>query len=165
MICPFHYSSFKSVIRMIWLFLAILRCLVSTFWFWDWTTATRSWPGHTYHLQLIQKVATQVVFNLTQFSHIAPLLRSLHWTHAAAHIRCETIMHAYKAKNVPLPSYLTASLRASSTSQQDPPSLMEQEIKLPLYPLTARRGFSPRPSEIARCVFDRDASCYKCKHE
>ena len=82
-------------------------------------------------LQLIQNAAARLVFNLPEFSHVTPLLRSLHWLPVAARIRFKTLMLAYKAKNGPAPPYLMAmvksrtaprALRASSTARLDPPS-------------------------------------------
>ncbi|XP_072544863.1 uncharacterized protein [Salminus brasiliensis] len=83
-------------------------------------------------LQLIQNAAARVVFNVPKFSHVTPLLRSLHWLPVAARIRFKTLTLAYKAKNGPAPPYLMAmvksrsaprALRASSTARLDPPSL------------------------------------------
>ncbi|KAL7855527.1 hypothetical protein AOLI_G00191310 [Acnodon oligacanthus] len=82
-------------------------------------------------LQLIQNEAARLVFNLPKFSHVTPLLRSLHWLPVAACIRFKTLMLAYKVKNGPAPTYLMAivksrtvprNLRASSTARLDPPS-------------------------------------------
>ncbi|KAI4872700.1 hypothetical protein NFI96_007520 [Prochilodus magdalenae] len=80
-------------------------------------------------LQLVQNAAARLIFNLPKFTHVTPLLRSLHWLPVVAHIRFKTLMLAYKAKNGPAPHYLMAmvksravprALRASSTA---PPSL------------------------------------------
>ncbi|KAL7866005.1 hypothetical protein SRHO_G00112520 [Serrasalmus rhombeus] len=82
-------------------------------------------------LQLIQNAAARLVFNLPKFSHVTPLLRSLHWLPVAVRIRFKTLMLAYKAKNGPAPTYLMAmvksqtvprALRASSTARLNPPS-------------------------------------------
>ncbi|KAK3516005.1 hypothetical protein QTP70_000860, partial [Hemibagrus guttatus] len=86
-------------------------------------------------LQMIQNAAARLVFNLPKFSHITPLLRSLHWLPVAARIRFKTLMLAYKAKNGPAPSYLKALvtsrtaprlLRSTSTARLVPPSLREK---------------------------------------
>ncbi|XP_076836631.1 uncharacterized protein LOC143482216 isoform X1 [Brachyhypopomus gauderio] len=83
-------------------------------------------------LQLIQNAAARLVFNLPKFTHVTPLLRSLHWLPMAARIQFKILMLAYKAKNGPAPSYLMVmvksrsaprALRASSTARLDPPSL------------------------------------------
>ncbi|KAJ8334024.1 hypothetical protein SKAU_G00413430 [Synaphobranchus kaupii] len=42
-------------------------------------------------LQLIQNAAARLVFNLPEFSHVNPLLRSLHWLPVAARIRFSTL--------------------------------------------------------------------------
>ncbi|KAI4901721.1 hypothetical protein NFI96_000207 [Prochilodus magdalenae] len=83
-------------------------------------------------LQLVQNAAARLIFNLPKFTHVTPLLRSLHWLPVVARIRFKTLMLAYKAKNRPAPPYLTAmvksravprALRASSTARLEPPSL------------------------------------------
>ncbi|KAI4896432.1 hypothetical protein NFI96_006934 [Prochilodus magdalenae] len=66
------------------------------------------------------------------FTHVTPLLRSLHWLPVVARIRFKTLMLAYKAKIGPAPPYLMAmvkslavprALRASSTARLEPPPL------------------------------------------
>ncbi|KAI4897115.1 hypothetical protein NFI96_004734 [Prochilodus magdalenae] len=83
-------------------------------------------------LQLVQNAAARLIFNLPKFTHVTPLLCSLHWLPVVAHIRFKTLMLAYKAKNGPAPPYLMAmvksravprALRASSTARLEPPSL------------------------------------------
>lgn len=41
--------------------------------------------------------ATRLVSNLPKFSHITPLLHSLHWLPVATHIQFQTLMIAYRA--------------------------------------------------------------------
>ncbi|XP_052334395.1 uncharacterized protein LOC127911472 [Oncorhynchus keta] len=43
-------------------------------------------------LQLIQNAAARLVFNLPKFSHVTPLLRSLHWLPVEARIRYKTMV-------------------------------------------------------------------------
>ncbi|KAI4899454.1 hypothetical protein NFI96_009143 [Prochilodus magdalenae] len=83
-------------------------------------------------LQLVQNAAARLIFNLLKFTHVTPLLRSLHWLPVVARIRFKTLKLAYKAKNGPAPPYLMAmvksrsvsrALRASSTARLEPPSL------------------------------------------
>ncbi|KAI4878984.1 hypothetical protein NFI96_006271 [Prochilodus magdalenae] len=83
-------------------------------------------------LQLVQNAAARLIFSLPKFTHITPLLRSLHWLPVVARIRFKTLMLAYKAKMGPAPPYLMAivksravprALRASSTARLDAPSL------------------------------------------
>ncbi|KAI4889136.1 hypothetical protein NFI96_015148 [Prochilodus magdalenae] len=83
-------------------------------------------------LQLVQNAAARLIFNLPKFTHVTPLLRSLHWLPVVARIRFKTLMLAYKAKNGPAPPYLMAMVksqavprapRASSTARLEPPSL------------------------------------------
>ncbi|KAI4900648.1 hypothetical protein NFI96_026841 [Prochilodus magdalenae] len=42
-------------------------------------------------LQLVQNAAARLIFNLPKFSHVTPLLRSLHWLPVAACIRFKTL--------------------------------------------------------------------------
>ncbi|KAI4902644.1 hypothetical protein NFI96_028704 [Prochilodus magdalenae] len=72
------------------------------------------------------------IFSEDNFTHVTPLLRSLHWLPVVARIRFKTLMLAYKAKNGPAAPYLMAmvksravprALRASSTARLKPPSL------------------------------------------
>ncbi|KAI4896499.1 hypothetical protein NFI96_021433, partial [Prochilodus magdalenae] len=83
-------------------------------------------------LQLVQNTAAHLIFNLPKFTHVTPLLRSLHWLPVVARIKFKTLMLAYKAKNGPAPPYLMAmvksravprALRASSTARLEPPPL------------------------------------------
>ncbi|KAI4899865.1 hypothetical protein NFI96_017609, partial [Prochilodus magdalenae] len=63
-------------------------------------------------LQLVQKAAARLIFNLPKFTHVTPLLRSLHWLPVVARIRFKTLMLAYKAKNGPAPPYLMAMVKS-----------------------------------------------------
>ncbi|KAI4886165.1 hypothetical protein NFI96_032198 [Prochilodus magdalenae] len=83
-------------------------------------------------LRLVQNAAARIIFNLPKFTHVTPLLRSLHWLPVVARIRFKTLMLAYKAKIGPAPPYLMAmvksravprALGASSTARLEPPSL------------------------------------------
>ncbi|KAI4901002.1 hypothetical protein NFI96_006944, partial [Prochilodus magdalenae] len=79
-------------------------------------------------LEQVQNEAARFIFNLPRFTHVTPLLRSLHWFPVAARIRFKTLMLAYRARNGPAPPYLMAmvksrsvprALRASSTARLD----------------------------------------------
>ncbi|KAI4887327.1 hypothetical protein NFI96_006292 [Prochilodus magdalenae] len=59
-------------------------------------------------LQLVQNAAARLMFNLPKFTHVTPLLRSLHWLLVVARITFKTLTPAYKAKNGPAPAYLMA---------------------------------------------------------
>ena len=63
-------------------------------------------------LQLIQNAAARLVFNLPKFSHITPLLWSLHWLPVATRIRFKVLTLAYAAANKTAPHYLQDSLHA-----------------------------------------------------
>ena len=62
-------------------------------------------------LQLIQNAAARLVFNLPKFSHVTPLLRSLHWLPVEARIRYKTMVIAYGAVKGTAPPYLQALIR------------------------------------------------------
>ncbi|KAK3538102.1 hypothetical protein QTP70_029823 [Hemibagrus guttatus] len=112
-------------------------------------------------LQMIQNAAARLVFNLPKFSHITPLLRSLHWLPVAARIRFKTLMLAYKAKNGPAPSYLKALvtsrtaprlLRSTSTARLVPPSLREKAPHLSDTPPSEHHLDSVSPSLLKHCA-------------
>ncbi|KAI4873408.1 hypothetical protein NFI96_002258 [Prochilodus magdalenae] len=63
-------------------------------------------------LQLVQNAAARLIFNLPKFTHVTPLLRSIHWLPVVARIRSKTLMLAYKAKIGPAPPYLMAMVPA-----------------------------------------------------
>ncbi|KAK3506756.1 hypothetical protein QTP70_023753, partial [Hemibagrus guttatus] len=125
-------------------------------------------------LQMIQNAAARLVFNLPKFSHTTPLLRSLHWLPVAACIRFKTLMHAYKAKNGPAPSYLKALvtsrtaprlLRSTSTARLVPPSLREKgRYTSRLFPVLAPRWWNELPLGIRTAesltVFKRQLKTY-----
>ncbi|KAM9454703.1 uncharacterized protein Hap1MRO34_020492 [Clarias gariepinus] len=109
-------------------------------------------------LQLIQNAAARLVFNLPKFSHTTPLLRSLHWLPVAARIKFKTLMLAYKAKNGPAPTYLSAlitprtaprSLRSSSTARLIPPSLRDRgRHSSRLFSVLAPRWWNELPLDV-----------------
>ncbi|CAB1343981.1 unnamed protein product [Coregonus sp. 'balchen'] len=59
-------------------------------------------------LQLIQNAAARLVFNLPKFSHVTPLLRTLHWLPVEARICYKTMVLAYGAVRGTAPPYLQA---------------------------------------------------------
>ncbi|KAI4880240.1 hypothetical protein NFI96_034033, partial [Prochilodus magdalenae] len=106
-------------------------------------------------LQLVQNAAARLIFNLPKFTHVTPLLRSLHWLPVVARIRFKTLMLAYKAKNGPAPPYLMAmvksravprALRASSTARLEPPSLRTHRRQVSrLFSVLAPRWWNELP--------------------
>ena len=83
-------------------------------------------------LQMIQNAAARLVFNQPKFSHVTPLLRSLHWLPVIARTEYKTLMLAYKATKGMAPSYLqnmiqpykpSRSLRSANTGKLAEPSL------------------------------------------
>ena len=97
-------------------------------------------------LQLIQNAAARLVFNQPKFSHVSPLLRSLHWLPVAARTEYKTLMLAFKAAKGMAPPYLqnliepykpTRSLRSANTGK-----LVEPSLKTPGQRSTRPRLFS-----------------------
>ena len=83
-------------------------------------------------LQLIQNAAARLVFNQPKFSHVSPLLRSLHWLPVAARTEYKTLMLAFKALKGIAPPYLQSlikpynpprALRSANKGLLDEPSL------------------------------------------
>ncbi|KAI4891891.1 hypothetical protein NFI96_001943 [Prochilodus magdalenae] len=65
-------------------------------------------------LQLVQNAAARLIFNLPKFTHVTPLLHSLHWLPVVKRIRFKTLMLAFKAKTGPAPPYLMAMVKSRS---------------------------------------------------
>ena len=57
-------------------------------------------------LQLILNTTARLVFNLPNFSHVTPLLCTLHWLQVKAHIQYKTMVLAYRA-----PPYLQVMIK------------------------------------------------------
>ena len=83
-------------------------------------------------LQLIQNAAARLIFNQPKFSHVSPLLRSLHWLPVAARTEYKTLTLTFKATKGMAPSYLqnlikpyepTRSLRSADTGLLETPSI------------------------------------------
>ena len=83
-------------------------------------------------LQMIQNAAARLVFNQPKFSHVSPLLRSLHWLPVAARTEYKTLTLAYKATKGMAPPYLQSliqpynpsrSIRSANTGKLSEPSL------------------------------------------
>ena len=111
-------------------------------------------------LQMIQNAAARLVFNQPKFSHVTPLLRSLHWLPVIARTEYKTLMLAYKATKGMAPSYLqnmiqpykpSRSLRSANTGKLSEPSLKHpgQRSKRPrLFSLLAPKLWNELPSAL-----------------
>ena len=62
-------------------------------------------------LQLIQNTAARLIFNLAKFSHVTPLLRTLHWLPVEACIRYKTAVLTYRTARGTARPYLQAMLK------------------------------------------------------
>jgi hypothetical protein len=62
-------------------------------------------------LQLIQNVAALLVFNLSKFSHVPPLLRTPHWLPVEVCIHYKTMVLTYITARGTAPPYLQAMLK------------------------------------------------------
>ncbi|KAJ8415237.1 hypothetical protein AAFF_G00009350 [Aldrovandia affinis] len=83
-------------------------------------------------LHLVQNAATCLVFNLPKFTHVTPLLTTLHWVPIAARIEFKSLVLAYQATRGTAPSYLQTlitpytparPLRSASSGKLTIPSL------------------------------------------
>ena len=83
-------------------------------------------------LQLIQKAAAHLVFNLPTFSHVTPLIShvTFHWLPAVACIHFKTLAHVYGAARGTSPPYL--ALRSATSWPSHP-----YGGQLPLSPVKA----------------------------
>ncbi|KAM9546103.1 uncharacterized protein ACWYII_036596 [Salvelinus alpinus] len=93
-------------------------------------------------LQLIQNAATRLVFNLPKFSHVTPLLRSLHWLPVEARIRYKTMVLAYGAVRGTAPPYLQALIRPYTQTRALRSSTSGLLASLPLRKYSSRSAQS-----------------------
>ncbi|KAJ8389727.1 hypothetical protein AAFF_G00114330 [Aldrovandia affinis] len=69
-------------------------------------------------LQLVQNAAARLVFNQPKFTHVTPLLSSLHWLPIAARIRFKSLVLAFQAARGTAPR--TSSHSSRPTPRPDP---------------------------------------------
>ena len=62
-------------------------------------------------LKRIQNAAARLVFNLPKFSHVTPLLLTLHWLPVEARIHYMTVVLTYRAARGTAPPYLQDMLK------------------------------------------------------
>ncbi|XP_064877885.1 uncharacterized protein LOC135572926, partial [Oncorhynchus nerka] len=93
-------------------------------------------------LQLIQNAAAHLVFNLPKFSHVTPLLRSLHWLPVEARIRYKTMVLAYGAVRGTAPQYLQALIRPYTQTRALRSSTSGLLASLPLRKYSSRAAQS-----------------------
>ncbi|XP_071211360.1 GDP-fucose protein O-fucosyltransferase 2 isoform X1 [Salvelinus alpinus] len=93
-------------------------------------------------LQLIQNAAAHLVFNFPKFSHVTPLLRSLHWLPVEARIRYKTMVLAYGAVRGTAPPYLQALIRPYTQTRALRSSTSGLLASLPLRKYSSRSAQS-----------------------
>ena len=97
-------------------------------------------------LQLIQNAAARLVFNQPKFSHVTPLLRSLHWLPVVARAEFKTLLLAFKATKGMAPPYLTSLIAPYKPSRAlrsaDAGKLVVQPLKTPGQRSTRPKLFS-----------------------
>ncbi|KAM9503226.1 uncharacterized protein ACWYII_000630 isoform 1-T1 [Salvelinus alpinus] len=93
-------------------------------------------------LQLIQNAAARLVFNFPKFSHVTPLLRSLHWLPVEARIRYKTMVLAYGAVRGTAPPYLQALIRPYTQTRALRSSTSGLLASLPLRKYSSRSAQS-----------------------
>ena len=111
-------------------------------------------------LQLIQNAAARLVFNQPKFSHVTPLLRSLHWLPVAARTEYKTLMLAFKATKGMAPPYLanliapykpSRALRSAEAGKLVVPSLKtpgQRSTRPKLFSLLAPKLWNALPITI-----------------
>ena len=113
-------------------------------------------------LQLIQNAAARLVFNLPEFSHVTPLLRSLRSLPVAARIRFKTLMFAYKPKNGPAPPYLMAMVKSQTVPRALPASSAAQAGSIETFLCIGTRVVEPTPTG---CPYSRVSCCLQTQTE
>ena len=62
-------------------------------------------------LQVAQNFAARIIFRQSKFTHVTPLLKSLHWLPIKARIEYKTLLLTYKALNDQAPNYISSLLK------------------------------------------------------
>ncbi|XP_052370210.1 uncharacterized protein LOC127927632 [Oncorhynchus keta] len=106
-------------------------------------------------LQLIQNAAARLVFNLPKFSHVTPLLRSLHWLPVEARIRYKTMVLAYGAVRGTAPQYLQALIRPYTQTRTLRSSTSGLLASLPLRKYSSRSAQSKLFAALSEVRMDR----------
>ena len=57
-------------------------------------------------LQRVQNICARLIFNMSKFSHVTPLLKELHWLPVHLRIEFKMLMIVYKASNDQAPVYI-----------------------------------------------------------
>ena len=111
-------------------------------------------------LQMIRNAAARLVFNQPKFSHVTPLLRSLHWLPVVARTEYKTLMLAFKATNGMAPPYLASliapyqpsrALRSADTGKLEVPSLKtpgQRSTRPKLFSLLAPKLWNALPIAV-----------------
>ena len=111
-------------------------------------------------LQFIQNAAARLVFNQPKFSHVTPLLRSLHWLPVIARTEYKPLMLAFKATRGMAPPYLASliapyqpsrALRSADTGKLKVPSLKtpgQRSTRPKLFSLLAPKLWNALPTTI-----------------
>ena len=99
-----------------------------------------------YVRSLIQNAAARLVFNQPKFSHVTPLLRSLHWLPVVARAEFKTLLLAFKATKGMTPPYLTSLIAPYKPSHAfrsaDAGKLVVHSLKTPGQRSTRPKLFS-----------------------
>uniref|UniRef100_A0AAY4AM17 Reverse transcriptase domain-containing protein n=2 Tax=Denticeps clupeoides TaxID=299321 RepID=A0AAY4AM17_9TELE len=81
-------------------------------------------------LQMVQNMAARLIFNQPKYTHVTPLLTSLHWLPVAARIEFKSLMLAYRAVNGTAPAYIN-TLLPRYTPTRSLRSANERRLKIP----------------------------------
>ncbi|KAJ8401317.1 hypothetical protein AAFF_G00385480, partial [Aldrovandia affinis] len=82
-------------------------------------------------LQLVQNAAARLVFNQLKFTHVTPLLSSLHWLPIAARIRFESLLLSFQAARGIAPPYLQTLITPYTPASASAPPPLETDCPIP----------------------------------
>ena len=81
-------------------------------------------------LQRIQNIAARLVYKLTKYSHVTPLLINLHWLPVEYHIRYKILLFTFKAIHQSAPHYINNMFIKKSTRYRSQLSSITRNIEL-----------------------------------
>ncbi|KAJ8366782.1 hypothetical protein AAFF_G00342360 [Aldrovandia affinis] len=114
-------------------------------------------------LQLVQNAAARLVFKKPKFTHVTPLLSSLHWLPIAARIRFKSLVLAFQAARGTAPPYLQSlitpynpprPLRSASSGKLTAPSLWapgSRSSRSRLFFVLVPRWWNDLPQSVRTC--------------
>ena len=96
-------------------------------------------------LQIAQNFAARIIFRQSKFTHVTPLLKSLHWLPIKARIEYKTLLFTYKALNNLAPDYISSLLKYYEPSR----ALRSSESNQLIIPKTNLTSMGDRAFSVA----------------